>query len=459
MRHAVRAALVLLLATSARVTLAAPSPAGPPAAPVVRVNGVPCVAAGELARLLDGVQYWRADTRKLVIRVQGHRLTLTEGVPIALLDDRTLRLDAPVTSVGGELQVPLSLLPQLPRDSSGVLLVVDAGERHVRVAPAAGYVGGPRVTMADDVTRVTILAAHADEARITSRDRGHFRVWLPGAPGGGAPDTLPAGALVRSLRRLPAGEGVVWELALEPGTAGWRQVPSQGQQALVLEFSRAGGNLERFAASGPEGPRSLRVVAIDPGHGGTDAGVTATTVLEKDLTLQLARLLASELERRAGARVVLTRDTDRPMAQPERAEIANRARADVVLSLHFDGAPLTRARGATAWCPPLSDGDAAGGPEPGEVLVPWRDVGRRYAGSSRALADAVTEAMESRGLGPARVRERLPVALLGVNAPGLLLECATLTSADDLARVGTPDGLRSLASAIADGVIAWARHD
>ena len=43
-------------------------------------------------------------------------------------------------------------------------------------------------------------------------------------------------------------------------------------------------------------------VVLDPGHGGADTGVRAGEVMEKDLTLQLAHLLAAELERRTGAR-------------------------------------------------------------------------------------------------------------------------------------------------------------
>ena len=71
----------------------------------------------------------------------------------------------------------------------------------------------------------------------------------------------------------------------------------------------------------------------------------------------------------------------------------------------------------------------------------------------------MTTALEQRGLGPAHVRERLTQAMLGVNAPGLTLECATLTSPQDRARVMSPDGLRDLASAIAEGVFAYQRHD
>ncbi len=432
--------------------------AGGPVAPVVHVNGVPCVGAGDLARLLDGTVYWRPDARKLVVRMQGHRLTFTQDMPIVMLDDRTLRLEAPVHSLAGELQVPISLLALLPRDSSGVRLVIEPGGNRVRLAPAAGWVGAPRVELVGNRTRVTLLTARASEARVVARGRDHFRLWLPGAPGGVPPDSLPAGALVRGLRRLPAGEGVTWEFELTRAAAGWR-LANTGTEAAVLEFGAEPAGLEGFAAEGPAGPRAMRVVVIDPGHGGADAGVTVTGALEKDLALQLAHLLASEIARRAGARVLLTRDDDRALGQPERAEIANRARADLVLSLHFDGAPLTHAHGATAWCAPVADAGAAEPAASGLVMTPWRDVALRWAVDSRALADEMGVALGAHGFGPVRVRERLPVALLGVNAPGLSLECATLTSSDDLARVSTPEGLRTLAAAIADGVLAWARHE
>jgi N-acetylmuramoyl-L-alanine amidase len=86
-------------------------------------------------------------------------------------------------------------------------------------------------------------------------------------------------------------------------------------------------------------------------------------------------------------------------------------------------------------------------------------VAARHAVASRALAEAVLSSLELRGMGPTRLRERLPCPLLGVNAPGLLLECATLTAADDRARVTTSEGLDALARAITDGLEAYQRND
>lgn len=450
-------ALLALLAPAPPVTAALPAAGA--SAPVKPVDGVPCIGANDLARLLDGAKYWRADVRKLVIRTAGHRLTLTADVPIVILDDRTLRLDAPVRSKGGELQVPVSLIPQLPRDSTGARLEYDAAAGRVRATPPGGWVGSPQVTVTAEGTRVTIATERPEEAGIASRSRRHFRVRLPGAFGGALPESLPGGSLVRSVARLPGAGGVTLQFEIAPEAEGFRTVSAPGR--WTLEFLRAGGE-ERFAPESPPGPRPLRVVVLDPGHGGEDAGTQVEGAVEKDLALALARQLAGDLERR-GVRVVMTRTGDERMPQEARAEIANRARADVVVSLHFDGFPGSKARGATAWCPPASFAEPARDARAAALapvtLTPWRDVALRHAVESRALGEAVSTALEQRGLGPARARERLTHALLGVNAPGVTLECATLTSPEDRARVLSPGGLRDLAAAIAEGLFAYQRHD
>ena len=92
-------------------------------------------------------------------------------------------------------------------------------------------------------------------------------------------------------------------------------------------------------------------------------------------------------------------------------------------------------------------------------MVPWSDVATRHAVEARALADAVLGVMELKGLGPTRLRELLALDLLGVNAPGIVLECATLTAPRDRARVTGPRGLAALAAGIADGIVAYQRNE
>ena len=80
---------------------------------------------------------------------------------------------------------------------------------------------------------------------------------------------------------------------------------------------------------------SVRKVVIDPGHGGKDQGASGITGLkEKDLTLKVAKLLKSKIEKQLGLEVVLTRDKDVFLTLEERMAKANTEAADVFISIH-----------------------------------------------------------------------------------------------------------------------------
>ncbi|HTM57362.1 MAG TPA: N-acetylmuramoyl-L-alanine amidase [Candidatus Udaeobacter sp.] len=464
-------AAVVPASPTAHVTERAP---GPDSAPVRRVEpgqllgslgAAPggesgrVIGANDLARLLDATKFWRADTRKLELRVHAHRVVLNADNPYVVIDESTVKLPSPVLSFGGELQAPVALIDSLPSDSTINRLAWDPRAGVVVVVPPGGVVGAPRVTVQDGVTRLTIPTDHVEDVAVVARARAHFRLRFAGYFAGELPDSIRVG-LLRGLRTLPAVTGSALELELSSDAQSYRLL--REPKRVVLEISRVASNSwDSFAPELPPGPRALRVIVLDPGHGGSDPGVVFAGAVEKTLALDLARRLRAEIEHRLHARVVMTRDDDRAVPGQARAEIANRAHADVVLSLHFDGLIQSRAAGASAYVPTADVGSAAGqlgGVGPGAItLLPWRDVAARHAVASRALAEAVLSSFELRGMGPTRLRERLPYPLLGVNAPGMLLECATLTSPADRARLG-PAGLDALARAIVDGLEAYQRN-
>ncbi|WP_169302517.1 N-acetylmuramoyl-L-alanine amidase [Ammonifex degensii] len=96
-------------------------------------------------------------------------------------------------------------------------------------------------------------------------------------------------------------------------------------------------------------PLAGKLIVVDPGHGGPDPGVVRGGVREKDITLAVAQRLSHFL-RQAGAEVVMTREKDRDLADPDlwdmkerkrqdlerRIALANRLRADAFLSLHVN---------------------------------------------------------------------------------------------------------------------------
>jgi N-acetylmuramoyl-L-alanine amidase len=80
--------------------------------------------------------------------------------------------------------------------------------------------------------------------------------------------------------------------------------------------------------------RRVRVIVIDPGHGGMDTGVKTATGTEKDLTLAWARRLRPALQARLGATVLLTRDSDVALDNEARSAVANNNQANLFVSLH-----------------------------------------------------------------------------------------------------------------------------
>src|SRR5262249_9791782 len=70
------------------------------------------------------------------------------------------------------------------------------------------------------------------------------------------------------------------------------------------------------------GERRVRVVVIDPGHGGMDTGAKNPMMFEKDITLTLARRLRTALQMRLGTTVLLTRDSDISLDNEARSGVA-----------------------------------------------------------------------------------------------------------------------------------------
>ena len=90
-----------------------------------------------------------------------------------------------------------------------------------------------------------------------------------------------------------------------------------------------------------------KTVVIDPGHGGAghmggsdgNHAVSPSSVLEKDMTLDLAQLVEAQLNNFGGNRlnVILTRDNDVNLSLAARANVARDNQADIFVSIHFNG--------------------------------------------------------------------------------------------------------------------------
>lgn len=89
-------------------------------------------------------------------------------------------------------------------------------------------------------------------------------------------------------------------------------------------------------------------VVVDAGHGGRDIGAPGKQSVEKNHTLDIAKRLRDELEKR-GATALMTRDGDYFVTLQGRCDFANSRQADLFISCHIDSAPGNTATGTTTY--------------------------------------------------------------------------------------------------------------
>lgn len=98
------------------------------------------------------------------------------------------------------------------------------------------------------------------------------------------------------------------------------------------------------------GPDDLKVVVIDPGHGGVDPGAQGQRgTFEKTVNLAAALQLEKILNQRGRYKVVLTRNGDKTIRPDRREELAREANADLFISIHADAIPQAHIRGASVY--------------------------------------------------------------------------------------------------------------
>lgn len=93
------------------------------------------------------------------------------------------------------------------------------------------------------------------------------------------------------------------------------------------------------------------VVAIDPGHGGGEAGAHANGVNEEEANWDIAVACMNELNTYSGVKAVLTKTNDQYMDREERINSAVNQGADIVVSIHCNSASAPSANGSEVWIP------------------------------------------------------------------------------------------------------------
>lgn len=169
------------------------------------------------------------------------------------------------------------------------------------------------------------------------------------------------------------------------------------------------------------------VVAIDAGHGGDDTGgIGVDNLIEKDIVLQIAHLIALEASSFQNIRIVLTRSDDRYLSPAER--IARAQGAHFFISLHLDFSYDPWMQGIRA-------------------VVPTNATN-----STKALAEVFCRRIITVTKGLAGETKKTPLWLRRLSAPAVQLNLGFITNPEEARKLGQLAYQKRLAQAILEGI-------
>jgi N-acetylmuramoyl-L-alanine amidase len=229
-----------------------------------------------------------------------------------------------------------------------------------------------------------------------------------------------------------------------------------------------------------------QLVVIDAGHGGPDRGMTGpigspTWFVEKDVTLAVAKKLASALRAR-GVDVLMTRTTDTLIALADRGKIANSNHGDVFISIHcnapgYNTAAAARERGFETYflaeaktederrvqdmeneSVKFETGANTSKGDPLSFII--TDMAQNeHLRESNDLAQTIQDGLLEVHPGPNRGVQQANFAVLrGSYMPAVLVEIGFGSNQSEATYLSDQDNQRAIARSIAESVLAYLAH-
>jgi len=217
----------------------------------------------------------------------------------------------------------------------------------------------------------------------------------------------------------------------------------------------------------------VRTIVIDPGHGGVDPGATGPNgVMEKELTLDIARRVRDKLERAGNHRVLMTRDDDIKIALKDRVAFARKHTADLFISIHFNSLPVESDNLVeTFYFGPQADKRILElaekeNADSGYAVADFRQVIERISDTlktqeSKDLAALLPRQLytnlkrENRQLSNAGIKTAPFVVLLGSDVPSVLAEVSCLSNEREARNLETPEYRDKVAGYLRDGILEY----
>jgi len=441
------------------------------------------VPLSQLAKALSFSYSSDEISKRFTINIPRHPVTVTAISPFILVGNEIRQIPINVLYRNGEFFVPIKFFLNGILDVLPFQIVYDPEEQELQILNNRNNIYSATIDTKANGTLIRIaVGEHFSSSDIFSSITNG---WLYVDFYGGRVDTLrpfPVENNTKTVRK-------VMPIQLSPETARIafrvigqikeRQIIVNDDPPEVLVSLRRREDLSQELLQELEKEREkwkIDVIVIDPGHGGKDPGAIGRSGLyEKKVTLNIAKAVKKELERRLDVKVILTRDRDRFVPLQKRTKIANQKGGKLFISIHVDSNPHRSLRGHTVYfLGPAKTEEARRAAQFENSVIRFEESQNHYEGLSDAAFILAANAQNSYnkesqdfaamvdremqlecGSRSHGVRQAGFYVLYGASMPNILIETAFISNGSDERRLRSKSFQRNVARAICNAVIAF----
>lgn len=197
-----------------------------------------------------------------------------------------------------------------------------------------------------------------------------------------------------------------------------------------------------------------QLIFLDPGHGGTDGGAVGKKLVEKDVVLDIAKIVKQKLTA-YNIDTIISREEDKTVSLLERVQMASKKSATAFVSIHLNSSSNSDASGietfvlTTAGFQSTNGGNSRTVNQHGSIYDQFNIV-LAYCIHSNLVKNLD---MFDRGIKRAGFE-----VLHGVNCPAVLLECGFVSNQGDEEKLADSQFRTNLAEYITAGIIQFIRY-
>ena len=439
-------------------------------------NNIKYISAIDYANSSSMNHFFIKNKNKLIIQYESKKITISPNSSYILVNDKIYNLSIPCLYDGNDFWLPINTFSKIINIINWPDLKLDSSEKFILLDLAQKNILECFIEKKQNGTLIEIKTNRYFDERLISATvtRGG---WLNLNIIEGSLDSLSLanntnikGSILR-LRPLQMENSAQLSFLFKKDIDDYT-ITSDKKSIKISIRSETELNAQKIKKMKERW--SLDVIVIDAGHGGKDPGCLDNGLMEKTITLDVAKKLGRLIEKELGIKVIYTRTEDEFVPLWKRTKIANNSGGKLFISIHVNASSPSAKGFETYFIRPGKFDDAAEVAQRENKVIELEDSQTKYptlnkenliiatmaqAGftkQSEFLAGEIQKEFSKRFTTPNRgVKQAGFHILVGASMPNVLIELGFITNKTDHRLLSQSKYRKKMAESIFDAIVTY----